>query len=68
MLLAAGIHNAADAIASLGSMKISNQPTDEDHPCGHGNAEIISSGIVAIILTLAAVYMPPNQKTPYSIQ
>ncbi|PHC83314.1 cation-efflux pump [Bacillus wiedmannii] len=60
VLLADGIHNAADVVASavsLGSMKISNQPADEDHPYGHGKAEVISSGIVAIILILAAVFM-----------
>ncbi|WP_459503341.1 cation diffusion facilitator family transporter [Bacillus sp. C1] len=60
VLLADGIHNAADvvaSVASLGSMKISNQPADEDHPYGHGKAEVISSGIVAIILTLAALFM-----------
>lgn len=60
VLLADGIHNAADvvaSVASLGSMKISNQPADEDHPYGHGKAEVISSGVVAIILILAALYM-----------
>ncbi|PEA86409.1 cation diffusion facilitator family transporter [Bacillus thuringiensis] len=60
VLLADGIHNAADvvaSIASLCSMKISNQPADEDHPYGHGKAEVISSGIVAIILILAALFM-----------
>ncbi|PEP54497.1 cation diffusion facilitator family transporter [Bacillus pseudomycoides] len=60
VLLADGIHNAADvvaSIASLGSMKISNQPADEDHPYGHGKTEVISSGVVAIILALAALFM-----------
>ncbi|HDR7949856.1 TPA: cation transporter [Bacillus toyonensis] len=60
VLLADGIHNAADvvaSVASLGSMKISNQPADEDHPYGHGKAEVISSGIVAVILILAALFM-----------
>ena len=60
VLLADGIHNAADvvaSIASLGSMKISNQPADEDYPYGHGKAEVISSGIVAVILILAALFM-----------
>lgn len=60
VLLADGIHNAADVIASvasLGAMKISNQPADEDHPYGHGKAEVISSGVVAIILALAALFM-----------
>lgn len=60
VLLADGIHNAADvvaSVASLGSMKISNQPADEDHPYGHGKAEVISSRIVAVILILAALFM-----------
>ncbi|MFJ8456975.1 cation diffusion facilitator family transporter [Bacillus paramycoides] len=60
VLLADGIHNAADVVASvvsLGSMKISNQPADEDHPYGHGKAEVVSSGFVAIILIFAALFM-----------
>lgn len=60
VLVADGIHNAADvvaSIASLGSMKISNQPADNDHPYGHGKAEVISSGVVAIILAFAALFM-----------
>lgn len=60
VLLADGIHNAADVVASavsLGSMKISNQPADEDHPYGHGKAEVVSSAFVSIILMLAAVYI-----------
>lgn len=60
VLLADGIHNAADVVASLaslGSMKISNQPADEDHPYGHGKAEVVSSGIVSFILILAALFM-----------
>ncbi|MBP1962930.1 cation diffusion facilitator family transporter [Paenibacillus aceris] len=60
VLLADGVHNAGDVIASgaaLGSMKISQQPADEDHPYGHGKAEVLGSGIVAIILFLAALYI-----------
>ncbi|MBQ0140925.1 MAG: cation transporter [Kurthia sp.] len=60
VLLADGIHNAADVVASvvsLGSMKISNQPADEDHPYGHGKAEVLSSAFVAIILLGAAIYI-----------
>lgn len=60
VLLADGIHNAADVVASvvsLGSMKISNQPADEDHPYGHGKAEVVSSAFVAIILLGAAIYI-----------
>lgn len=60
VLIADGIHSAADvaaSVASLGSMKIAIQPADEDHPYGHGKAEVISSAIVAIILALAAVFI-----------
>ncbi|BBH21361.1 putative transporter YdfM [Paenibacillus baekrokdamisoli] len=60
VLLADGVHNAGDVIATvaaLSSMRISKQPADEDHPYGHGKAEVISSGIVAIILGLAAMYI-----------
>lgn len=59
-LFADGIHSAADVIASmasLGAMKVSSQPADEDHPYGHGKAEVIASGIVGILLGLSAVWI-----------
>ncbi|MCP1144526.1 cation diffusion facilitator family transporter [Lysinibacillus endophyticus] len=60
VLLADGYHNAGDVIASgatLASMRISKRPADEDHPYGHGKAEVLSSAIVGIILVLAACYI-----------
>ena len=60
VLLADGFHNAGDVVASgaaLTSMHISKRPADEDHPYGHGKAEVISSGIVALILGGAAIYI-----------
>jgi len=60
VLLADGYHNAGDVIASgatLASMRISKRPADEDHPYGHGKAEVLSSAIVGIILILAACYI-----------
>ncbi len=60
VLVADGIHNAGDVIAStaaFGAMRISSQPADEDHPYGHGKAEVISAGIVAVILGLAALLL-----------
>lgn len=60
VLLADGIHNAGDVIATIAafsSMRISKQPADNDHPYGHGKAEVIASGVVASILGLAAVYI-----------
>ncbi|MCZ8515713.1 cation diffusion facilitator family transporter [Paenibacillus filicis] len=60
VLLADGIHNAGDVVAtvaSLTSMRISKRPADEDHPYGHGKAEVISSALVALILAMAALYI-----------
>lgn len=45
VLIADGFHNAGDVIgstAAFGAMRISSQPADEDHPYGHGKAEVIS--------------------------
>jgi cation diffusion facilitator family transporter len=60
VLIADGVHNAGDVFASaaaLISMVISKRPPDKDHPYGHGKAEVIGAGFIAIILVLAAVYM-----------
>ncbi|WP_375295489.1 MULTISPECIES: cation diffusion facilitator family transporter [Paenibacillus] len=60
VLLADGIHNAGDVIAtaaSLTSMHISKRPADEDHPYGHGKAEVLSAAVVSVILTIAALYI-----------
>ncbi|UOF92121.1 cation diffusion facilitator family transporter [Fodinisporobacter ferrooxydans] len=55
-LFADGIHSATDSLASmavLGAISISNRPADEDHPYGHGKAEVIASAVVAVVLILA---------------
>lgn len=60
VLVADGLHNAGDVVASFASfvsMRISNQPADEDHPYGHGKAEVVASGIVAGILFVASLVM-----------
>ncbi|QDX95447.1 cation transporter [Brevibacillus laterosporus] len=60
VLIADGIHNAGDVIATfaaLSSSMVSKKPADDDHPYGHGKAEVIASAIVAIILALAALLM-----------
>ncbi|MFC7395102.1 cation diffusion facilitator family transporter [Scopulibacillus cellulosilyticus] len=59
-LIADGVHNGGDVIASiatLSSMKLSKQPADKEHPYGHGKAEDIASGMIAIILGLAALFL-----------
>ncbi len=68
VLLADGYHNAGDVIASgaaLTSMRISKRPADEDHPYGHGKAEVISSAIVGIILIIAALYIAYESITAF---
>ncbi|OPA75299.1 cation-efflux pump [Paenibacillus selenitireducens] len=60
VLIADGIHNAGDVIATFAAListMVSKKPADEDHPFGHGKAEVIASGIVAIILVMAALLM-----------
>ncbi|GGH80370.1 cation diffusion facilitator family transporter [Pullulanibacillus pueri] len=59
-LLADGIHNGGDVIASLAtlsSMKVANQPADKEHPYGHGKAEDISSSFISLILLIAGLYL-----------
>lgn len=59
-LIADGFHNGGDVIASiatLSSMRVSSQPADEDHPYGHGKAEDISSGIIAVMLIFAGLFL-----------
>ncbi|HJV46050.1 MAG TPA: cation diffusion facilitator family transporter [Bacillota bacterium] len=58
VLIADGVHNAGDVVAVITayiSTKIARQPADEDHPYGHGKAEVIASGWVGIILGLSAI-------------
>ncbi|RYL90871.1 cation transporter [Sporolactobacillus sp. THM7-4] len=59
-LIADGVHNGGDVIASiatLGSMKLSNHPADREHPYGHGKAEDIASAFISIILIAAAGFL-----------
>jgi cation diffusion facilitator family transporter len=60
VLIADGIHNAGDVIASAtaySSMRISSKPADKEHPYGHGKAEVLAAFMVAIILGAAALYI-----------
>ncbi|TGA98673.1 cation transporter [Sporolactobacillus shoreae] len=59
-LIADGVHNGGDVIASvatIGSMKLSNHPADREHPYGHGKAEDISTAFIGIILIAAAAFL-----------
>lgn len=60
VLVADGIHNAGDilaTVAALTSSMVSKKPADEDHPYGHGKAEVIAAAMVAIILAIAALWI-----------
>lgn len=59
-VFADGIHSAADVVASvivLLVIKLANKPADDEHPYGHGKAEVIVSGIVGILLFLVSIYV-----------
>ncbi|PLR97743.1 cation diffusion facilitator family transporter [Bacillus sp. T33-2] len=59
-VFADGIHSAADVFASiivLLVIKLANKPADEDHPYGHGKAEVVVSGVVGIILFFVSIYI-----------
>jgi cation diffusion facilitator family transporter len=59
-VFADGIHSAADVFASiivLLVIKIANKPADQEHPYGHGKAEVIVSGIVGIVLLIVSFYV-----------
>jgi cation diffusion facilitator family transporter len=58
VLIADGVHNAGDVVASiaaLSSIKIAHRPADDDHPYGHGKAEVIAAGMVGLILAGSAL-------------
>lgn len=59
-VFADGIHSAADVFASvivLVVIRIANKPADQEHPYGHGKAEIIVSGLVGMILLGVSSYL-----------
>lgn len=59
-VFADGLHSAADVFASVVVLLViglANKPADEDHPYGHGKAEVIISGIVGVILVLVSIYV-----------
>ncbi|WDM03039.1 cation transporter [Alicyclobacillus cycloheptanicus] len=72
-LFADAVHSAADVVGSLAviiGLRIASKPPDEDHPYGHGKAELISTAIVALFLlgagievsvsSLRAFFQPPH--------
>ncbi len=59
-LVADGIHSAADLFASIIVLLViglANKPADEQHPYGHGKAEVIISVVVGFILFIISLYI-----------
>jgi cation diffusion facilitator family transporter len=59
-LIADGIESLADLVSSLivwRALVVADEPEDENHPYGHGKAEAIATGIVALMLLGAAVWI-----------
>ncbi|HSV63898.1 MAG TPA: cation diffusion facilitator family transporter [Chthoniobacterales bacterium] len=58
VLIADGIESALDIAGSAviwGGLKFASRPPDETHPYGHGKAEPMAAGIVAMGVILAAI-------------
>ncbi|RLD31859.1 MAG: cation transporter [Bacteroidetes bacterium] len=58
-LIADAWHTLTDTISSIIvilGMKISAKPADNEHPYGHGRAEIIASLIIGILLVLIGIH------------
>ncbi len=56
-LIADAWHTLSDSLTSvilLIALKISDKPADENHPFGHGRAEIIASLIIGVLLSVIA--------------
>jgi len=57
-LVADAWHTLSDSLSSLillFGIHISSKPADENHPFGHGRAEIIASLVIGLILVLIAI-------------
>lgn len=57
-MIADAVHSASDIFASVFvyiSLKIAQKPADEEHPYGHGRAEVISTLVVVGMLAAAGV-------------
>ena len=57
-IIADAWHTLSDSLSSvivIVGAKISKKPADEDHPFGHGRADLISAFIIGILLALGGV-------------
>lgn len=52
-LVADAVHSAADVVGSVAvviGLRIARKPPDQEHPYGHGKAELITTALVALLL------------------
>ncbi|WP_241154383.1 cation diffusion facilitator family transporter [Staphylospora marina] len=57
-LLADGINSATDVVSSLAvlyGIRLAHTPPDEEHPYGHGKAEIVISAVISMIVAWAGI-------------
>ncbi|SHJ55568.1 cation diffusion facilitator family transporter [Alicyclobacillus tolerans] len=57
-IIADAVHSGADVVGSVAvvvGLRIARKPPDDDHPYGHGKAELIAASIVAGFLIAAAL-------------
>jgi cation diffusion facilitator family transporter len=57
-IIADAWHTLSDSLSSvivIFSLKISRKPPDEDHPFGHGRADLIASVIIGVMLAVVAL-------------
>ena len=79
VLIADGIESAADIAGSAviwGGLKFASRPPDATHPYGHGKAEPMAAGIVAMGVIIAAIglaiqsvreiFMPHHGPAPHA--
>lgn len=62
-LIADGWHSLSDSFSSLILLlgfRISSKPADDDHPYGHGRAELIASVIIGTVLCVIGVNIITN--------
>jgi cation diffusion facilitator family transporter len=80
VLIADGMESVLDIIASVviwGGLKFAARPPDVTHPYGHGKAEPLAAGIVAVVVLLVAVglavqsvreiFLPHHAPAPFTL-
>ena len=58
-IIADAWHTLTDSISSIiviVGLKISSKPPDEEHPFGHGRAEIVAAIIISVLLAVISLY------------